>query len=114
VLVEGTKPLFRSPAFRCVDWFNRTNPICKPGLSIERAEMDGIRAPIENAIENVVKTNPNVAEWAPFDQLCPETQCTVFLNGKPLFIDGDHLSAYANVLLYPSFRASAAAAFADQ
>jgi hypothetical protein len=114
LIVEGTKPVFRSPAFRCVDWFNRSNPICKPGLSVRRSEMDKMRAPIEVAIAEAVKTNANVAEWAPFDQLCPGTHCRVFVNRKPLFIDGDHLSAYANARLYPSFRASAAMAFGDQ
>ena len=33
VVLEAPKPVFKSPPFRCVDWFDRMNPICTAGFS---------------------------------------------------------------------------------
>ena len=40
--------------------------------------------------------------WDPFDTLCSRSPCAAISAGMPLFFDGDHLSGYANELLYPS------------
>lgn len=46
---------------------------------------------------------PSVRIWDPFPVLCPTERCSAARAGRPLFFDGDHLSAYANGLVYPSF-----------
>jgi hypothetical protein len=35
--------------------------------------------------------------------LCPHTNCSAYLEGRPLYFDGDHLSGHGNRLLYPAF-----------
>jgi len=47
---------------------------------------------------------PGISVWDPFPLLCPGTTCRADANGRPLFFDGDHPSAYANVMLYPYFK----------
>jgi hypothetical protein len=111
VVVEAPKPLFRSPTFRCVDWFNRRNPVCKPGFSVPRSELEAIRAPVVRATARVAMAQRNVVVWDPFPVLCPGSKCHAFRHGKPIVVDADHLSAYANELLYPSFRQTMRTAF---
>ena len=35
--------------------------------------------------------------------LCPDQECKAFRDGKPLFLDGDHLSGDGNLLLLKDF-----------
>ena len=111
VVVEGPKPVFRSPTIRCSDWFNRRNPVCKFGFSVERAEMETYRGPIVRRLAAIARAQPNVLLWDPFPMLGPSQACHAFRHGKPLFMDADHVSAYANELLYPSFRRTMQTAF---
>jgi hypothetical protein len=111
VVVEGPKPVFRSSTIMCSDWFNRGNPMCKPGFSVQRAEMEVYRGPTVRRIAAIAGARPNVLLWDPFPLLCPSEVCHAYLHGKPLFIDGHHLSAYANDLLYPNFRGAMQTAF---
>jgi peptidoglycan/LPS O-acetylase OafA/YrhL len=45
VLIDAPMPLFKAPAYRCSDWFNRMNPICAPGFTVERDQIEQLRAP---------------------------------------------------------------------
>jgi SGNH domain (fused to AT3 domains) len=47
----------------------------------------------------------SVAMWDPFPTLCPQATCNAMDGKRPIFFDGDHLSAYGNARLYPEFRA---------
>lgn len=104
VVFPTPTPLFQSIAYRCSDWFNRLNPICAKGLTFPRDDLDALRGPVLNAFSEIQKQVPQVEVWDTTDILCPERECSVFREGKPLFFDGDHLSNYANMLLLPSFR----------
>ncbi len=104
IVFEGPTPIFKSPPFRCADWFNAKNPICAEGFTVDRAELEARRAPAVNAIRGLVESRPNVSLWDPFPILCPGSRCNAFMDGKPLFFDGDHLSGYGNQVLYPFFR----------
>jgi hypothetical protein len=56
------------------------------------------------AIRSLSGQVPGSHVWDPFPVLCPEgAECNGFVDGKPLFFDGDHLSGFANRLLLPSF-----------
>jgi hypothetical protein len=44
--------------------------------------------------------------WDAFPVLCPDDICRTEKDGRPLFFDGDHLSAYGNLVIYPSFKAT--------
>ena len=104
ILFEAPKPIFKSPAFRCVDWFNAGNPICRGGITQPRADLEALRAPVLASMRELAAANPAIAIWDPFPVLCPGETCSAMVGGKPLFFDGDHVSAHGNRVLYPSFR----------
>jgi peptidoglycan/LPS O-acetylase OafA/YrhL len=103
VVFEAPPPIFRSPPFRCSDRFNASNPVCRGGLTERRAYLEGLRRPVVSAMTEISTRLPRVRIWDPFVVLCPADTCSTSRAGKPLFFDGDHLSAYANGLVYPSF-----------
>jgi peptidoglycan/LPS O-acetylase OafA/YrhL len=105
IVFEAPKPLFRAPAFRCSDWFNRDNPVCAPGLSVQRAFLEEYRRPALESVRRLAARLPGATVWDPFPLLCPNAVCEAAPGGRPLFFDGDHVSGYANRLLLPSFRA---------
>jgi peptidoglycan/LPS O-acetylase OafA/YrhL len=105
VVFMAPTPVFSSPEFRCSDWFNRDNPACDNGLSIDRAETVRRRASVVTQMHRFAERYPDVRVWDPFDLLCPATRCVASRNGHPLFFDGDHLSGYGNLYLYDSFLA---------
>ncbi|MFK4026916.1 acyltransferase family protein [Stutzerimonas balearica] len=105
VVLEGPKPLFKAPPFRCADWFNRRNPICEPGFNLNRDELQRYRQPVLDAFADIVRELPTVAIWDPFPLLCPQRQCSAWRDSRPLFLDGDHLSGFGNQLLLPHFTA---------
>ncbi|MEB0120495.1 acyltransferase family protein [Pseudomonas sp. CCI1.2] len=103
IVFEGPKPLFRAPPFRCADWFNHNNPICAPGFSVSKALLESYRKPVLQSFAAIMQQVPNVSVWDPFPILCPGQECSAFRDGKPLFLDGDHLSGNGNVLLLKDF-----------
>ena len=104
ILFEAPKPIFKSPTFRCADWFNAGNPICRGGIVQPRAELESLRAPMLASMRTLAAANPAITIWDPFPLLCPGEICSAVVDGKPLFFDGDHLSAHGNMALYPAFR----------
>ncbi len=103
VVFEAPKPIFFVPPFRCADWFNRNNPICAHGMSVERDLLQKFRAPVLGSYNQVINALPAVSVWDPFPALCPGNTCNVWREGHAMFFDGDHLSAYGNMTLLPSF-----------
>lgn len=103
IVLEGPKPLFKAPPFRCADWFNRHNPVCAPGFSLPREELQTYRQPVLDGFAEIARQLPAVHIWDPFPLLCPGAECSAWHNGLPLFLDGDHLSGYGNQLLLPHF-----------
>jgi peptidoglycan/LPS O-acetylase OafA/YrhL len=110
IVIEAPKPLFRSPAYRCADWFNRRNPACAGGLTMERAELEANRAPVLAAMQRLAAEQPALTVWDPFPLLCPGATCEAMPGGLPLYFDGDHISGAGNDRLYPSLRAAILAA----
>lgn len=102
VILEAPKPVFKSPPFRCADWFDRGNPICAAGFSEDRAAFERRRAPVL-AAEREIATRPGVTIWDPAAVLCGPARCDAWRDGKPLDFDTDHLSGFADDLLLPSF-----------
>jgi peptidoglycan/LPS O-acetylase OafA/YrhL len=101
VVIEAPKPVFRSPPFRCSDWFNANNPVCDGGLFISRDELIEYREPVMDSIAALRERFPGLIIWDPFPILCPDDVCHAVTRAGPLFFDGDHLSGLANGLLYP-------------
>ena len=101
-LLEMPKPIFPAPAFRCSDWFNQNNPACRGGLSIERAEIEAMRAPVLARMQALQQRLPGLRLWDPLPTLCPDSVCRALQDGRPLFFDGDHVSGYGNSLLMQS------------
>ncbi|UHQ21318.1 acyltransferase [Lysobacter sp. 5GHs7-4] len=105
IVFEAPKPLLRAPPYRCSDWFNRDNPVCARGLTVERDFLQRYRAPSLQALQQIVAQLPGASLWDPFPVLCPGPTCAALRDGRPLYFDGDHLSGYGNRLLLPSFSA---------
>jgi peptidoglycan/LPS O-acetylase OafA/YrhL len=106
VVIEAPPPVFKSPPFRCAEGYERTNPICRDGTMVDREELEQLRKPAMDALDKLATTIPDVSLWDPFAILCPTgPNCSAFLDGRPLFFDGDHISGYGNRLLFPSFMA---------
>lgn len=103
VLIDAPKPIFRAPAFRCSDWFNKSNPVCMPGFTMDREVLMRYREPMMASIANLQR-NHGVFVWDPFPALCDKPVCSAFDGDKPLFSDGDHLSGYGGRRLVPSFK----------
>lgn len=103
VVIDAPKPVFKSPPFRCSDWFNARNPVCDGGFVMSRRFLLEQRQPVMNSIQQLSKAHPGLVVWDPFPVLCPMEPCTAFDKNLPLFFDGDHLSGYGNRVLYPSF-----------
>ncbi len=102
IVFEAPKPLFRSPAFRCSDSFNVGNPVCRSGLSESRAAIEEYRQPVLDSLVRLARLL-GASVWDPLPVLCGATRCDALREGRPLFFDGDHLSADGNRALYPSF-----------
>lgn len=111
ILIEAPNVVLRSPAFRCADAWTQTNPICEGGSTVDRAEFLRMREP---ALEGVKAMAASVSHGFVFDPiavLCPPGPvCNTYKDGRPLFFDGDHVSAYGNTLLLPSFISAVKAA----
>jgi len=110
IVFEAPKPVFRSPPYRCADWFSRSNPACHDGLTMQRADLEALRKPVLDSFANIAAQLPGVSVWDPFPTLCPEATCRVEDNGHPLYFDADHISGYANRKLMPAFAAHLSAA----
>ena len=108
VLFEAPKPVFKSPPFRCSDWFNAMNPICADGMQVSRSEMEITRKGPMDAMTAVAARLSDVgggggAVWDPLPTLCGPLVCDAYRAGRPLFFDGDHLSGFGNRVLVASF-----------
>ena len=103
VIIEAPKPVLLSPPFRCSDWFNCINPIGKRGLEMNRRFLLDHRIPAMKSIAELKASFPDVVVWDPFPTLCPTESSHAFVDGKPLFFDGDHLTGFSNQILYQSF-----------
>ncbi|WP_213980626.1 acyltransferase family protein [Sphingomonas sp. dw_22] len=104
LVMEAPKPIFPSPAFRCADWFNRHNPICRGGTTIRRDTMLEQRRDVLSAMQQLSARQPALTLWDPFPTLCTSDPCDAMPGGRPRFFDGDHLSGAGNDLLYPGLR----------
>ncbi len=104
VLINLPLPVFRAPAIRCSDWFNRLNNVCAGGLSIERETIETLRSPVVEMIQDLEANNSRISSWDPLPEICPTAHCESMLGTSPLFIDGDHLGIKGNELVLPSLR----------
>lgn len=103
VVMDAPKPIFKSPPFRCADWFNLDNPICSGGFTMSRNFLLEYRKPVMESMDILARNHKNFVAWDTFPTLCPKENCSAFDEKGPLFFDGDHLSAHGNRMLYPSF-----------
>jgi hypothetical protein len=104
IVIDAPKPIFKSPPFRCSDWFNRSNPVCRSGFELDRGVLLEHRKPVMKSLEILAEEFPCLIVWDPFPILCETGTCSAFDDNRPLFFDGDHLSAHGNRVLYPSFK----------
>jgi peptidoglycan/LPS O-acetylase OafA/YrhL len=103
LVFEAPKPVVPSPTYRCVDWYMAMNPICKGGLSIDKAAMLSMRAPVLEKMQALATENAKVRIWDPFATLCPGSACEAMDGKLPIFFDRHHTSAHGDRMLRGSF-----------
>jgi peptidoglycan/LPS O-acetylase OafA/YrhL len=104
IVIDAPLPIFKSPPFRCSDWFNKSNPVCLSGFTMRRDALLNDRKPVMKSLDLLVSDFPKLIIWDPFPILCKTNICSAFEQNKPLFFDDDHLSAYGNRVPYSSFK----------
>jgi hypothetical protein len=105
IVLPAPTPVFRTVPYRCADWFNHNNPICRFGSELQREQMAALQAPALAAFAPLQAGLDQSSVWNPLDVLCPGPVCSTHLDGRPLLFDGDHLSGHGNALLLPHFTA---------
>lgn len=108
VIIDAPMPVFKSPPFRGVDWFNRMNPAVRQGFSMDRDLLLAHRGRAMKSIEQVKSEIPDIHVWDPFWPLCAGETVTAFEGSMPVFFDGDHLTDYGGRKLYPSLKTTLA------
>jgi len=103
IIIDAPKPVFPYQTARCADWYSKNNSICANGPFNRRDHVDALSQLASKQIASIQNQFPQVRWWHTIDDLCDERICNVYHRGKPLYIDGDHLSGYGNEYLYPSF-----------
>ena len=68
------------------------------------SDLEALRKPVIEGMRELALTIPGLQIWDPFPTLCPGDICRTQADGRPLFFDGDHLSAYGNLKVYASFK----------
>ncbi|QWT21543.1 acyltransferase [Bacillus sp. NP157] len=103
-VITAPNLLLKLPLFRCADSYDRMNPVCRAGADVDRATFEKQRAPMLAAVHELAASQPNASVWDPFPLMCPPGPvCHAYLDGHPLFFDGDHVSGFTNRLLLPAF-----------
>ncbi len=104
VLIDAPKPVLRSAPYRCADWFNRSNPSGRLGMSVQRSYLEKLRQPVLESLTMLREKHKYLHVWDPFPVLCTGVEFNAFdESGLPVFFDSDHLSAHGNRLLVASF-----------
>ena len=101
-LIDRPKPVFKTRPFRCVDWFNASNNICKPGFEIQKSEFIATSTGVNEKIDLLKNRFSSLIVWDPATILCSSESCSAMKGDKPLFFDADHLSRYGNTVLVGS------------
>ncbi|HEY5722740.1 MAG TPA: acyltransferase family protein [Allosphingosinicella sp.] len=104
LILEAPKPVFPIAPFRCSDWFNRSNPSCRSGWDVSRPVAERHRARTVAAMARLRSAVPALLTWDPMLVLCTPSVCSARRDGTALYHDGDHVTGFANDLLYPDFR----------
>jgi peptidoglycan/LPS O-acetylase OafA/YrhL len=100
VILQAPLPVLDEHPFDClVTWYGRVREKCRKSKSKDRQE----REPSLRFVHELVRSEPNVIVWDPYDLLCPGDYCYPFKNARPLFRDDDHLSLYGSAYLAPDF-----------
>jgi peptidoglycan/LPS O-acetylase OafA/YrhL len=103
-VIEAPNLILNSPPFRCADPWTRDNPICAGGSTVDRTAFMRLRQPALDAVTRLAGSVPGSGVFDAFPVLCPTgPMCDTYRNHRPLFFDGDHVSAYGNSLLLPAF-----------
>lgn len=104
IIFDLPKPVLPAPTYRCSDWFNKNNPICRGGMELERIFVEKMRMPVVESLNKLQTNFKNIYLWDPLPILCEGDFCSAYDDSaKPLFFDGDHLSGHGNRKLYPDF-----------
>ena len=102
LVVQAPLPKLDDSATVCVPtWYMRARTSC---LTPKLRDLQA-RALALSLTRELARSEPNVLIWDPYELLCPESTCSHFQAGRPLFRDNHHLSLYGGRFLGPHFLA---------
>ncbi|MEL6468649.1 MAG: acyltransferase family protein [Cyanobacteria bacterium J06623_4] len=103
LVLTAPLPEHRMRAEQCLPvWFSAGSGL-KPECFVSRTENLAHRQPMVSMLQGVVNETTQTALWDPFDELCPDAQCSHFREAAPIYRDDDHLSLYGSKSLAPNF-----------
>ncbi len=102
VVLAAPSPVFEAPPDRCHSWFNRHNPVCKPGFKTDRDYQLELRAPVMKSYR-ILSEQTGAILWDPFSLLCPGNPCRSEVKQRFRYTDQHHLSANGNLVVFESF-----------
>lgn len=103
IVMQAPFPEHKVHPEQCVPtWFSSGSGL-RPSCFTDRALILDYRQPFINSLAVVQQQTENFYVWDAFDELCPDHVCSHFRNGKPLFLDDDHISVYGSQSLSDSF-----------
>jgi peptidoglycan/LPS O-acetylase OafA/YrhL len=103
IVLEAPKPTLPTALFRCADAYTRINPYCDRKTDVLATLQTLRRSKALEMLTVAAAATPGAEIWDPLPVLCPDTTCSGYKDGKPLYFDTDHLTGYANTVLLPSF-----------
>ena len=110
ILLEHPKPVFGSPAYRCMDWFNESSRLCGSPRQVGKAIMLKYAEPVIQSMTTLTKEDPHVFLWNPMELLCPGSVCDSVIQQpgesgqlEQLFFDENHLATPALERLFEPF-----------
>ncbi|MEL6605284.1 MAG: acyltransferase family protein [Cyanobacteria bacterium J06614_10] len=103
VVLSAPLPEHRMRAEQCLPvWFSAGSGL-KPECFVSRTENLAHRQPMVSMLQEVANETAQTVLWDPFDELCPDAQCSHFREETPIYRDDDHLSLHGSKSLAPNF-----------
>ena len=103
LVVQAPLPVHRAQAEQCLPtWFSAQSGL-KSDCFTERSQILDDQQQFRDALAVVQQQTNSLYVWDVFDELCSETMCSHFKEGRPLFFDDNHLSVYGSKSLSSNF-----------
>jgi len=103
VVLQAPVPEHHVHAEQCVPtWFSAESRL-RPACFTDKSLVLDYRQPFMDSLKVVQQRTDNFYVWDAIDDLCPGLFCSHFNDGKPMFMDDDHVSVHGSRSLTSQF-----------